>query len=136
MPSATGMAQDAIGFGAFSMLDQAHAAIAGDGEPLVEAEMRDLDAGLLAGLQHRRACRDLDLLPSMVSFGIVAYSAASRARDARYSRDAPLHLGPEMPDQALHRPRRGVAERADRVALDLVRHFVQHVDLGDGRRGP
>ena len=30
MPSATGIAQDATGFGAFSDLDQAHPAVAGD----------------------------------------------------------------------------------------------------------
>jgi len=35
MPSAAGMAQDAIGFGRLLLLDQAHAAIAGDREPLV-----------------------------------------------------------------------------------------------------
>ena len=42
-------------------LDQAHAAIAGDRQALVVAEARDLDADLLAGLQHGGARRDLDL---------------------------------------------------------------------------
>jgi hypothetical protein len=34
-----------------------------------------------------------------------------------------------MPDQALDRPGRRVAERADRVALDLLGDVEQHVDL-------
>ncbi len=42
-------------------LDQAHPAIAGDGEPLVIAEARDLDPRQLARLQHGRALRDLEL---------------------------------------------------------------------------
>ncbi len=39
-PRPTGIAQEAIGFGDFSDLDQAHAAIAGDRQALVKAEMR------------------------------------------------------------------------------------------------
>ena len=35
----------------------------------------------------------------------------------------------EMADEALHRPGRGIAERADGVALDLLGHVEQHVDL-------
>ena len=42
-------------------LHQAHAAVAGDGEPVVEAEVRDLLAGCHAGLHHRRAGLDRDL---------------------------------------------------------------------------
>ena len=47
----------------FLDLDQAHPAVAGDHQPLVIAEMRHLDPGLLTGLQDRRARCDLDLLP-------------------------------------------------------------------------
>src|SRR3546814_4039178 len=36
-----------------------------------------------------------------------------------------------MLDQALDRPRRGVAERADGVAFDLLGHVEQRVDLAD-----
>src|SRR5215471_5024826 len=43
--------------------------------------------------------------------------------------DAPLDLGTEVPQQTLHRPGGAVAERADGVALDLLRHLEQHVDL-------
>ena len=42
-------------------LDQAHPAIAGDGEPLMVAEARNLLAGQLAGLEHGGALRHLDL---------------------------------------------------------------------------
>ena len=42
-------------------LDQAHAAVAGDREPLVEAEARHLGAGRLAGLEDRVIGRDVDL---------------------------------------------------------------------------
>src|SRR5690606_37879212 len=35
----------------------------------------------------------------------------------------------EVADQALDRPRRGVAEGADGVPLDLLADFEQHVDL-------
>ena len=43
-------------------LDQAHAAIAGDRQPLVEAEARNLGARRLARLQKRVLRRDVDLL--------------------------------------------------------------------------
>src|SRR5208337_5509013 len=43
--------------------------------------------------------------------------------------DAPLDLGAEMGDEPLDRPGRGVAESADRVAFDLLRHIEQHVDF-------
>ena len=41
--------------------DQAHAAIAGDRQPFVEAEARDFRAGLLASLQQRQLRRYFDL---------------------------------------------------------------------------
>src|SRR4029079_15264653 len=34
-----------------------------------------------------------------------------------------------MPYQALHRPCRRIAERADRMALDLVGNIKKHIDL-------
>ncbi len=43
--------------------------------------------------------------------------------------DALFHHRAEVPDQALDRPGRRIAERADRVALDLARHLLEHVDL-------
>jgi hypothetical protein len=47
-------------------LDKAHPAIAGDGQPLVVAEARDLDPRLLAGLDQGHRPVDLDFLPSMM----------------------------------------------------------------------
>ena len=55
----------------------------------------------------------------------------ARAGRALARHDAPLELGPEMADQALDRPGRRVAERADGVALDLARDLFEQVDLGD-----
>ena len=55
------MAQDADRLRRALHLDQAHAAIAGDRQPLVEAEARDLGARRLAGLEQRVLRRDLDL---------------------------------------------------------------------------
>src|ERR1035437_53896 len=43
--------------------------------------------------------------------------------------DPLLDLVTEMRDQALDRPRRSVAERADGVTLDLRGDLQQHVDL-------
>ena len=58
-------------------LNQAHAAIAGDREPLVEAEARDLGTGGLAGLQQRVLRRDVDLLAVDDELGH-GHSAATR----------------------------------------------------------
>src|SRR5690242_13223471 len=44
--------------------------------------------------------------------------------------DAVFDLGAEMADQALDRPRSRIAQRADRMPLDLGRHVQQRVDLG------
>ena len=43
--------------------------------------------------------------------------------------DAAFDLRAEGADQALHRPRGGVAKRADGVAFDLFGDFQEHVDL-------
>src|SRR5882724_6905225 len=48
---------------------------------------------------------------------------------ARIFVDARLDLVAEMRDQALDRPGRGIAKRADGVTLDLFCHFQEHVDL-------
>src|SRR3954467_2980231 len=56
-----------------------------------------------------------------------------RMRGRRILVDAPLDLGAAVPHQALHRPGRAVAERADGVPLDLLGHVHQHVDLAPVR---
>src|SRR5579884_2963130 len=43
--------------------------------------------------------------------------------------DHVLELVPVVLEEALHRPRRGVAERADRVPLDVVRHIDEQREL-------
>ena len=45
--------------------------------------------------------------------------------------DALFDFRTEIADQSLNRPCSRVAERADRVALDLLGHLLQHVDLAD-----
>ena len=138
-------------------LDQAHAAIAGDRQALVVAEARNFDAGRLAGLQHGRAGGTSTSMPSMVTLAIripgwansvgeaawpysatrpSRYSAVAAGRACAIGGDALFHHRPEMPDQALDRPGRGVAQRADRVALDLPRHLLQRVDFVDGSARP
>src|SRR6476620_4555746 len=52
-----------------------------------------------------------------------------RVRTAGEFVDATLDLRTEMPDQALDRPSRRVAERADGVTLDLLRPIEKRVDL-------
>ncbi len=69
------------------LLDQAHAAVAGDRQPLVKAEMWDLDAKTLARLQHRGARRYLDLLSVdrqfRHAFSSNAYAARARTAASR-----------------------------------------------------
>ena len=115
-------------------LDQAHAAIAGDRQALVIAEARDFGAGQLAGLQHRDARRDLDLLAvdGQLGHGLFLIAALRRAVFV----DAALQLRPEMADQALDRPGRRVAERADRVAFDLLGHILEQQSISDSSASP
>ena len=47
--------------------------------------------------------------------------------------DAGFHLGAEILDQALDRPGGGVTQSADRMALDLLGHLLQHIYLFDLR---
>src|SRR6185312_9674386 len=44
--------------------------------------------------------------------------------------DPLFHHRPEMPDQPLYRPCRGVTQRTDRVAFNLPGHLLQRIDLG------
>ena len=55
--------------------------------------------------------------------------ASSISALREYSSIRCFDLVTEMRDQALDRPRRRIAQRADGVALDLFCHFQQHVDL-------
>ena len=74
---------------------------------------------------------------SAISRSLIGSDGLSIATPPPWHRLAPglvggdplFHHRPEMPDQALDRPGRGIAQRADRVAFDLPRHLVQRVDL-------
>src|SRR5512139_1240519 len=55
--------------------------------------------------------------------------AAARLDDAVAVLDVVLELVPEMSDEALHGPRRRVAERADSVSLDVVGDAHQHIHV-------
>src|SRR5471032_711599 len=125
MLSVAGIAQEAIGFGAFSCSTR---------------HMRQLPAIAKRSWKQKcgtstprrwHACSTVVpggtaiSCPSIVSLGIVCSSNRSgRARSHRgvaVVLDTLFHLGAEMADQPLDRPGRGVAERADRVAVDLER---------------
>src|SRR5512141_3026237 len=56
--------------------------------------------------------------------------AAARLDEAVGVLGVMFELVPVMADEALHRPRGSVAERADGVALDLVGDVDEHVDIG------
>src|SRR6476469_1907210 len=73
---------------------------------------------------------------SMLSGGALIRQPCSyvRLHDAALVLDVVLELAAEMFDEALDRQRRGVAQRADRAALDVVGDGRQHVDvLGPAR---
>ena len=117
-------------------LDQAHAAIAGDRQPLVEAEARNLRARRLARLQQRELRRDVDLAAVDDDLGHRHYSAAtSTDRACRFgvARCIRRCAARSPAGNAGCRPCTGQAapspKRADRVALDLLGHVEQHVDL-------
>ena len=102
------------------------------------AKARHLGARHLAGLQQRRAVLDFDFAPSILIFGIVpeASHSAAMARIApasvgigRVVVDARFDHMTKMADEPLHRPRRGIAQRANRMALDLIGYVEQHLDF-------
>src|SRR5262249_23265486 len=67
-------------FGRALELDQAHAAIARDGQPLMEAEPRNFRARGLAGLQQSVFRRDVDLFAVDDQLGHAASALSSRIR--------------------------------------------------------
>src|SRR5262245_20029434 len=65
---------------------------------------------------------------SIFIFGMAVTLLGSQAATA-IGGDAPFQLRAEMADQTLDGPRRGIAQGADRVSLDLPRDVLKHVDL-------
>src|SRR5690606_5786895 len=131
MPSAAGMAHDAIGLGERSISTR---------------HMRQLPAMFRRGWKQKigislpaasHAWSTVEpagtsiSTPSMVSLGIQRSLSISRRPLQPGLLDAALQLRAEMADQALHRPGGGIAQRADGVAFDLLGDVVQKVDLGE-----
>src|SRR5690349_8077399 len=146
--SFTAMAQDACGFGV-PITSTRHMRQF----PAIDSRSWKQKRGISAPAASH-ACSSVNSagtsisLPSMTSLviaaprnGVSPSSHASFRGDRRRFRlrargigvDAPLDLVAEMPDQPLDRPGRGVAERADRVALDLGGDFEQEPDLALAR---
>src|SRR5581483_8049341 len=71
--------------------------------------------------------------PSIFTMGMRSLRRQFRRWAPGALADATFHFRPEMADQSLHRPRRTIRQRADRVALDLLGDVVQRVDLLDPR---
>ncbi len=99
-------------FWRFLYLNETHPAISGNRQALVEAEMRNLDPGMLTGLQDRRASRHLDLGPidrqlrhcQAARFSCAAavrYSAMRRSISGRKWRISPCtgHMAPSASAQ-------------------------------------
>src|SRR5262249_42711574 len=63
--------------------DEAHAAVAGDGQPLMVAEARNLGAGRLARLQQRVLRGHIDLFAVDDELGHSSYSAATMFSGSR-----------------------------------------------------
>src|SRR6185312_4290494 len=62
-------------------------------------------------------------VPAMLIFSDI------RPHEALLVRDVMLELAAKMLDEAFHRQRRGVAERADRAPLHVVGDRRQHVEI-------
>ena len=98
-------------------LDEAHAAVAGDREALVEAEARHLDARRLAGLEHGVLRRnvDLDAVDEEFRHGLTPPPSGAQARCAgwRHSRRcaARSRAGNARSGPGSARPRRRRARR-------------------------
>src|SRR5580704_6523087 len=136
-----------FGPGRQSRTPQAHEAT-GLGEPFSSTRhMRQLPAIDSRSWKQKRgisapaashACKSVNSggtsisLPSTMRMVISSLRRGPHRLGARVGRifvDAPLDLGAEVAQQPLHRPGRAVAEGADGVALDLLCHLEQHVDL-------
>src|ERR1700722_2343508 len=85
--------------------------------------------------RHARIVRRITE-PAYIELGNMAFHALLRRGEHRLAVgggrilvDATLDLGAEMSDEPLNRPGGCVAERADRMAFDLLGDVEQHVDL-------
>src|SRR5208283_4352668 len=118
-------------------LDEAHAAIGGDGELGVIAEAGDVDILWISDLHDHLA------LPGLQRYAVhfdIDQIVAHRSPLRRHSRltlddrtaavfDHVLKLVPVVLEEALHRPRGRIAQRADRVALDAIGDIHQQPQI-------
>ena len=134
MPSAAGIAQEAMGFGERSISTRHMRQF-----PAMESRSWKQKCGisLPASMQ---ACitvepgsnRDLGAVDGKRRHRLRPQAAAAAAALSAAAatdllgQDAPLELGPEVADQPLHRPRGGIAEGADGMPLNLPHHVPQH----------
>src|SRR5262245_64278721 len=83
-------------------------------------------------MEPLRALRATPSISTLTSSSLIGSRGAVRCRlhDAAAVFDVVLELVPEVFHEALHRPGGGIAQRADRVSLDLVGDVDQHVDVG------
>src|ERR1700754_3317416 len=129
MPSPAGIAQDAIGFGAFSISTRHIRQFAG-----TESLSWKQNRGTSRPRRSQACSTDVPgstsiSTPSIVSLGIGAFLFRSFAAMGMVAvvADPLLHLVAEMPDQRLDRPGGCVAEGADAAAVDLLGDLEQHV---------
>src|SRR5258706_12821492 len=66
--------------------------------------------------------------PSISSFAMCVWSVLS-VNEALAVVDVVLELVAKMLDEAFHRQRGGIAQRADRAAGDVVRHRIKFVEI-------
>src|SRR5208337_5074652 len=131
--SFTGMAQETVGFGGPPFTSTRHMRQL----PAIDSRSWKQKRGISAPAASQ-ACSSVYSggtsisLPSTMSLVI---SLLRRDRDRLGMRvrrvlvDPLLDLRPEVPQQALHRPGRAVAEGADGVAFDLLGHIPQGIDF-------
>ncbi len=109
-------------------LDETHAAIAGDRQPLMEAEARDLGAGGLAGLQERVIRRNVDF-PSVDDD--LGHRYPFKAEPSRFS---PRGLGSDIPFRVAAAPASALVLHLLPVARPL--NAADRRVRGGARRAP
>src|SRR6478735_2158461 len=87
--------------------------------------MRPRGADASAAPSPGRDCADFATMILLGRF----HDGAVRQRIGSVLVDALFDFRTEVPDQTLDRPGSRIAERADSMPFDLLRHLEQHVDL-------
>src|SRR5207247_2359259 len=98
-------------------------------ELLVPAKVRNIEAELVRGVHKCRAARNLHRLAVDFEVDDRAHRSNVVGNETALVIDVVLELVAEMLDEALHRQRRGVAERADGSSRDVVRDRCQQLEI-------